>query len=573
MSSEWNSPIKLEFKVADIISQQAKHGCNFKKSRAAFLVHRLNEQILNIDLKLVPMLPPMFNKGSTYNKPFKLNGQFQKWPGIYAESQGITKEEVCGPFTAVWYSPFDPGKTSRLKEVMLDHGWMPTEWNEKKMPFQLWQYRKRLSKTSYDKFIKDCMPEEREFYTTYINGFIDAHFKNKSVGYMKAILNAIGFVGNKTPSFGQIKKKLLLKQYWPTSPKITEDSLEDMGEGSESLKLLLDRMQLSHRRSLLEGLIKVTRSDGKISGEAASCATPTARMKHRKIVNIPAARALLGKELRGLFIGDYREGAKPKVLHKPIKANMRRIPLTNLLEEYDEKKGKWKPAGSYRIYIPSNYDSFVGGDGAALELRMLAHYLVSISQYLLDEAIKENNAKNIKKYQSALTSAEEYKHQILEGDIHTHNQMLAGLPTRDAAKTFIYAFLYGAGNGKLGVLVGGGVEEGEIMRQRFLDQCPCIPVLIEWVQSFAVTGGLFKGVKYRPGTIPAIDGRPLMMRLDPHSGEVMTHKALNTLLQAAGSIVMKVGMCFLDAWVKKAGIDCHQVIMMHRKSRCASKIV
>jgi hypothetical protein len=34
-----------------------------------------------------------------------------------------------------------------------------------------------------------------------------------------------------------------------------------------------------------------------------------------------------------------------------------------------------------------------------------------------------------------------YIEVILNGDIHTHNQEAAGLPTRDAAKTFIYALL------------------------------------------------------------------------------------------------------------------------------------
>ncbi|UIW10550.1 DNA polymerase [Aeromonas phage BUCT695] len=53
------------------------------------------------------------------------------------------------------------------------------------------------------------------------------------------------------------------------------------------------------------------------------------------------------------------------------------------------------------------------------------------------------------------------------------------------------------------------------------------------------------------------------MRRDPFTGEVMAHKALNTMLQAAGSIVMKYAMCFLHTWIQRDKIDCHQVIMMH----------
>lgn len=111
---------------------------------------------------------------------------------------------------------------------------------------------------------------------------------------------------------------------------------------------------------------------------------------------------------------------------------------------------------------------------------------------------------------------------------------------------------YGAGDPLLGSQVGGGAEEGKIIRATFLRECPCIPVLIDWVQDFAA----------KNGWVPAVDGRKLIMRRD-ENGKVMTHKALNTMLQAAGSITMKVAMCILDGDIKKQSIDCHQVIFMH----------
>ena len=57
-----------------------------------------------------------------------------------------------------------------------------------------------------------------------------------------------------------------------------------------------------------------------------------------------------------------------------------------------------------------------GIDASGLELRCFAHFL-----YPYDHG--------------------EYANEILNGDIHTHNQKMAGLPTRDNAKTFIYGFL------------------------------------------------------------------------------------------------------------------------------------
>lgn len=121
--------------------------------------------------------------------------------------------------------------------------------------------------------------------------------------------------------------------------------------------------------------------------------------------------------------------------------------------------------------------------------------------------------------------------------------------------------MYGAGNANLGAQLGGGVEEGANAREAFLRECPCIPVLMDWVQGFAA----------KNGWVPAIDGRKLIMRKDPSTGEVMTHKALNTMLQSAGSIVMKIAGVYLTAWNARDCLEAHQVIMMH-KIHCAFKI-
>ncbi|MGL5016205.1 MAG: hypothetical protein ACRC6V_18295, partial [Bacteroidales bacterium] len=232
MESAWKNPFLLEMKVADIISRQAKHGTEFNYRRAQFIIHTLNERVAKIDSVLVPLLPRMMNKGTEYRKPFKLNGDFAKWPGDYAERQGLLRSEVGGPFTALWYTPFDPGKTARVKDVMLDMGWIPTEWNTKKMPFQTFKYRKRLARLSYAKFINEWDREEAIFMDGLVNDFIKAHFTNKSKNYMKAILIALGFsLKSKVPTFDMIKKQLLLKPFWPTTPQITEDSFDSLDEG------------------------------------------------------------------------------------------------------------------------------------------------------------------------------------------------------------------------------------------------------------------------------------------------------------------------------------------------------
>ncbi|UZV39673.1 DNA polymerase [Trabzonvirus APT65] len=559
MDFDWKSPFLLEMKVADLISRQAKYGTQLNKRNAQWYIHLLTERIVHIDHQLIPLLPKMLNKGSEYKKPFKLNGDFSKFPGEYANRVGLLRSEVGGPFTCIWYTDFDPGKVAKVKEVMLDMGWIPTEWRLKKMPFQVFRYRKKLQKQSYAAFINGCSQEERDFFEPIVNGFIEANFVNKSKNHMKAILRALGFDLKKTPTFDMIKKKLLMSQYWPTSPKLTDDSFESLeSEESKALLLLKKRMVWSHRRSMIVGFLENVRPDGKIAGEANPCATPTARMAHRKIVNVPAGRAPFGKECRSLFTGDFN-GVSPAKIVKLLTKEMiatgkwRKKKGTNIKQEWSAKKDKWVDAGYAAYLIPKGYDAFVGGDGAGLELRMLTHYLISISKMLLDKAKENNDLAGVDKYERALKSAYEYREVLLNGDIHTHNQHLAGLPTRDAAKTFIYAFLYGAGDANLGNQLGEDASKGAELRAAFLRECPCIPVLIEWVQEHAKANGW----------VPAIDGRKLMMRIDQNSGEVMTHKALNTMLQAAGSIVMKYSSIFLDNWIKKDNLKAHQVIFYH----------
>lgn len=116
----------------------------------------------------------------------------------------------------------------------------------------------------------------------------------------------------------------------------------------------------------------------------------------------------------------------------------------------------------------------------------------------------------------------------------------------------MYAFLYGAGDANLGNQLGGDKTTGAEARARFLAECPCIPVLIEWVQEFAG----------KNGWVPGLDGRKLLMRKED-DGTVAVRKALNTLLQAAGSIVMKFGLCFMDNWIKRGKLRAKQVIFYH----------
>jgi DNA polymerase I-like protein with 3'-5' exonuclease and polymerase domains len=138
----------------------------------------------------------------------------------------------------------------------------------------------------------------------------------------------------------------------------------------------------------------------------------------------------------------------------------------------------------------------VGMDASGLELRCLAHYM---HQW-------DGGA---------------YARVVETGDIHTENQKLAGLKTRSQAKTFIYALLYGAGDGKLGAITGRGPRDGKKLRKNFMENLPAFKKLSEAVQSTANRRGCLRG----------LDGRRLPVRA--------SYAALNVLLQSAGAVIMK----------------------------------
>lgn len=148
----------------------------------------------------------------------------------------------------------------------------------------------------------------------------------------------------------------------------------------------------------------------------------------------------------------------------------------------------------------------VGVDAAGLELRCLAHYM---SAY----------------------DGGEYGEIVLNGDIHTANQTAAGLPTRDMAKTFIYGFLYGAGDAKIGKIVNGTAADGKRLKKNFLDKTPAIASLRQAVEDALVIKDRGRIIKWKRKYLRGLDGRPLHVR-SPHS-------ALNLLLQSAGALVCK----------------------------------
>jgi len=185
------------------------------------------------------------------------------------------------------------------------------------------------------------------------------------------------------------------------------------------------------------------------------------------------------------------------------------------------------------LFRASPGKKLVGCDADALELRCLAHFM---AQYDGGEYV-----------QTVLLGKKE------EGtDMHSVNARALGCD-RDVAKVWFYAFIYGAGDWKLGyTLLGKGskaklIAAGKSKRASFLSGLPAMGKLVGAVQR------ILKGYRRKDGAI--VPGRNWLRGLDGRRVYIRSeHAALNTLLQSAGALIMKRALVILDNNLQAAGL-------------------
>jgi len=197
----------------------------------------------------------------------------------------------------------------------------------------------------------------------------------------------------------------------------------------------------------------------------------------------------------------------------------------------------WYPEGKVvfgtemrSVYIPSEGNVLVGCDVAGLELRVLAHFM----------------------------NDPEFTNEILSGDIHTMlwEQVNDVVDSRSTNKNVLYAMVFSAGDTKLGATAGytgkKATEVGKYIRSQWMNRFPALEKLITQVKQASERGYLV-----------GLDGRKIWMRRDPNNNKVLSHKALNTLIQFTGSLLVKTAMCYKEDLLKKRNIESYQVGWFH----------
>ena len=176
------------------------------------------------------------------------------------------------------------------------------------------------------------------------------------------------------------------------------------------------------------------------------------------------------------------------------------------------------------LFIPTSGLEMVGADLSGIELRMLAHYLA--------------------RYDSG-----RYAEILLTGDIHQVNADKIGI-SRKQVKTVTYAFLYGAGDEKIGhsydaqLSTTAAKRKGKEIRAAYVDAVEGLGNLLEAIKKVA-----------EKGSIRSLDGRQI--KVDS------PHKALNYLLQSGAGVIAKRWMVINQQTMKEVGICASQLAFVH----------
>ena len=177
-----------------------------------------------------------------------------------------------------------------------------------------------------------------------------------------------------------------------------------------------------------------------------------------------------------------------------------------------------------QLFIPSKNMVMCGADLSGIELRMLSHYL-------------------------ARWDSGRYADILLNGDIHQVNADKVGV-TRSQIKTISYAFLYGAGDEKIGhsydkqLSSAKAKKKGKEIRAAYVDAIDGLSDLLDAVKKAA-----------KRGFIKSIDGRKIALD--------SPHKALNFLLQSGAGVVAKRWMVINNNHIKELNLCCQQLAFVH----------
>lgn len=329
--------------------------------------------------------------------------------------------------------------------------------------------------------LAELLRQEFGSWTVKLPDFIPAR-DNKTLGYLKGVpVPKSKLVEFNPASRPHIAERLQLLYGW--KPELYTDSGQVQVDEST-----LSGLDYPPVKLLMEYLLVEKRIGQVAEGKEAW-------LRHMKLNAATGLQHIHGRVMQSAAITHRAAHSKP---------NVGQVPKVG--SPYGEEcRELWM--------VPEGWDQ-VGADASGLEARCLGHF---VSAY-------DGGA---------------YADLLLKGNVHLANQRALELPEGkealdedgkkyyDRAKTWYYAWMYGAGDEKLGKTHSPKAPSstwkalGKRLKKLFLDATPALKYVIDAVQSKLKD----------PGYVMGLDGRRVYIRSE--------HAALNTLIQSAGAIICK----------------------------------
>lgn len=310
----------------------------------------------------------------------------------------------------------------------------------------------------------------------------DTHYKFT----LKAKRNGMWGKTRLTPELYDQKKEYFLKYGWAVSEENLMTLPEDAPEGASALS---EWLTLQGRRSALQERIRNVGPDLRIHARFTHIGAWTHRMAHSapNLANISSP-----------FFGEPKN------------------PVEVVKSLYDAK---------LREMFCVDGGHLVGTDADGIQLRILAHYLRS-DAYV--EAIVSGRSED-------------------ETDIHNVNRRALGLDyiTRSHAKTFIYAWLLGAGAAKVARILGCNLATAKEAVQNFIDSTEGLSELKSGQIRSDARRGYFIG----------LDGRRVIQKDE--------YYMLAGYLQNGEAVIMKLANILWTEQADKEKIRYKQVNFVH----------
>lgn len=267
----WEKAIRMEHQFAQDFSAQAMRGVYINKPHVDSMLEHINSEMSRIERDVEPLLPPksrnktQANEATPPKRQYKADGTPTAFVYKWFDEVGYSSDGEAweGLKFGQWHKlptpadedgnrlplvdvvPMKLKDQQHLKELLLDQGWIPSWWN----------YKKKADKNGRPRIVKD---------------------------------------DNGDPV--------------PTWPKFREQGqlcpgLEKVG-GTEYIGDVVKWVVYRHRKGIFQSLLDNLRPDGRVSAGGMSMGTPTARVTHKVVTNIPKASpdVLLGKECRSSFV-------------------------------------------------------------------------------------------------------------------------------------------------------------------------------------------------------------------------------------------------------------------------------